>query len=120
MTVIDEIAEERQRQIEVEDWSAKHDDRYDDGSLAQAAACYAHPRRIFIAETVDGLHGEPMGIYREAWPDSWIERWWKPKTRRRDLIRAGALIVAEIERLDRADTSDDDPGRPVPPHGSGP
>jgi hypothetical protein len=34
------------------------------------------------------------------WP--WSVQWWKPKDRRRDLVRAGALIVAEIERLDRA------------------
>jgi hypothetical protein len=27
--------------------------------------------------------------------------WWKPKDRRRDLVRAAALIIAEIERLDR-------------------
>lgn len=27
--------------------------------------------------------------------------WWKPKDRRRNLVKAGALIVAEIERLDR-------------------
>jgi len=31
-----------------------------------------------------------------------LERgWWKPKGPRRDLIRAAALIVAEIERIDR-------------------
>jgi hypothetical protein len=35
-----------------------------------------------------------------VWP--WSREWWQPKDRRRDLVRAGALIVAEIERLDRA------------------
>jgi hypothetical protein len=39
-----------------------------------------------------------MGCGR-YWP--WEDKWWKPKDRRRDLVRAGALIVAEIERLDR-------------------
>jgi hypothetical protein len=38
--------------------------------------------------------------YEDLWP--WHDDWWKPKDRRRDLIRAAALIVAEIERLDRA------------------
>jgi hypothetical protein len=38
----------------------------------------------------------------EFWP--WSLHWWKPKSPRRDLIRAAALIVAEIERLDRADS----------------
>ena len=28
--------------------------------------------------------------------------WFKPTTPRRDLVKAGALIIAEIERLDRA------------------
>lgn len=36
------------------------------------------------------------------WPLSWAKSWLKPKDRRRDLIRAAALIIAEIERLDRA------------------
>lgn len=34
------------------------------------------------------------------WP--WHRVWWKPSTRRRNLVKAGALILAEIERLDRA------------------
>ena len=37
---------------------------------------------------------------RDLWP--WAASWWKPKNRRRDLVRAAALIVAEIERIDRA------------------
>jgi hypothetical protein len=35
-----------------------------------------------------------------GWP--WDLKWWKPTTPRRDLVKAAALIVAEIERLDRA------------------
>jgi hypothetical protein len=35
------------------------------------------------------------------WPQGWAG-WWKPKLRRENLVRAGALIIAEIERLDRA------------------
>jgi hypothetical protein len=34
------------------------------------------------------------------WP--WSQDWWKPTNPRRDLVKAGALIAAEIERLDRA------------------
>lgn len=93
MSVIDEIAAERRRQIEEEDWTPEHDDEHRAGELADAAACYAAD---------DGAHpneGEPPS----GWP--WGANWWKPKDRRHDLIRAGALIVAEIERLDRAEDS---------------
>ena len=34
------------------------------------------------------------------WP--WAPSWWKPRDKRSNLIRAGALILADIERLDRA------------------
>jgi hypothetical protein len=37
------------------------------------------------------------------WPSKWAEHWFKPKDPRRDLVRAAALCIAEIERLDRAD-----------------
>lgn len=96
--VISEIAEERRRQIESEGWTPAHDDRHDDGSLARAASCYADPSPQMFA---DGWPGgqKPRPV---RWPMSWGFGWWKPKDRRRDLIRAAALIVAEIERLDRA------------------
>jgi len=87
-----EIAAERRRQIGVEGWSAEHDDAHTDESLAVAAACYAMPDRKM------NRHVRPK--VPVDWP--WASGWWKPKDRRRDLIRAGALIVAEIERLDRA------------------
>lgn len=94
--VIAEIANERQRQVEQEGWSAEHDDEHTDGSLAQAAACYAAPHAV----TPFRQGGMPLNDrWRLYWP--WGRKWWKPKDRRRDLVRAAALIVAEIERLDR-------------------
>jgi len=36
----------------------------------------------------------------DVWP--WGGFTWKPTTPRRDLVKAAALILAEIERLDRA------------------
>lgn len=90
--VIFDIATERQRQIDKEGWTPKHDDEHADGSLAAAAATYA-----FSAATADRfLALDPIGF----WP--WAAEWWKPSTPRRDLIKAGALIIAEIERIDRA------------------
>lgn len=104
MSVIDEIAAERHRQIEIEGWSAEHDDAHTDGSLATAAAVYAlHPFRChFVVEQ----RGRSRGLsLADFWP--WEIKWLKPKTRRENLIKAGALIVAEIERLDRSPS----PGR---------
>lgn len=92
MTVIDEIADERKRQIEVEGWTPEHDDKEHRGAgMAVAASCYA-------------LSAAGKSNSRSQWP--WSLSWWKPKDRRRDLIRAGALIVAEIERIDRANQKD--------------
>ena len=84
---LEDIAAERQRQIEAEGWTPEHDDSHADGELAAAASCYATGRK------------------GDDWP--WSDEWWKPthgiNGSRRDLVKAGALIVAEIERLDRAE-----------------
>lgn len=93
MTVIEEIAAERRRQIEAEGWTPEHDDSHVMGELAMAAACYAAPTMFARA---DGLP--------ELWP--WSREWWKPKDRRRNLVIAAALIAAEIERLDRRNLRD--------------
>lgn len=102
MTVIEEVAAERQRQISKEGWTLEHDDEHTDGSLADAAACYAATTRAFKAEGISGsrLHV----LFGPLWPKSWADRWYRPqRSRRRKLIIAAALIVAEIERLDRAE-----------------
>lgn len=106
--IIDEIAAERRRQIEAEGWTAAHDDEQPDGTLAQAGACYALAATLDRADrAVIDNGGRPAAGYwlMKLWP--WADEWWKPKDRRRDLIRAAALIVAEIERLDRVDAAFD-------------
>jgi len=103
MSVIDEIAKERQRQISKEGWSYEHDDEHEDGSLADAAACYAATTRAFKAEEFAGVGYKPYTAYSDLWPKSWADHWFRPqKSRRRRLVIAAALLVAEIERLDRA------------------
>lgn len=102
-TALRDIAAERLRQRDVEGWAPEHDDAHDKGELAKAAAAYAT-----VAAMSDGLRDCVSGSYsiendstlRHLWP--WARSDWKPKTRRHDLVRAGALILAEIERLDRA------------------
>ena len=98
-----DVIAERQRQISEEGYAAEHDDQHVAGEMADAAACYAAvliEMRVVWDESGREFHDVPVG-----WPRSWSFRWWKPKDRRRDLVRAGALIIAEIERLDRARSS---------------
>ena len=84
-TGIEIIAAERARQTEAEGWSAAHDDEHTDGSLAVAAACYATQENQGLYERGKKLRE----LILEHWP--WERRWWK----------AGALIAAEIDRLQR-------------------
>lgn len=92
--VVGEIAAERCRQVEAEGWTPDHDDQHTDGAIARAAAAYAIHSTDY--PTIRGERSRAL----DWWP--WDLHWWKPKDRRRDLIRAAALTVAEIERLDRA------------------
>lgn len=90
------IAVERLRQITEENWTAEHDDQHANGEIARAASCYA-----LIGGSRD--RNSWRGEIPNFWP--WSPSWWKPKDRRRDLVRAGALIAAEIDRLDRLEKS---------------
>lgn len=108
-SAVAEIAAERRRQMEAESWSPEHDDRHTRGELARAASCYAVVGGMGDSTRDHYRPGHPPRSYAtgQGWP--WDAEWWKPKNRRRDLIRAGALIVAEIERLDRAATRETTP-----------
>lgn len=98
-SVVDVLAE-RQRQIEREGWTPEHDDAHDAGDMATAATCYVL-NAACVLSTLDGTEFNPFaGGGGLAWP--WDEKWWKPTTPRRDLVKAAALILAEIDRLDRA------------------
>ena len=87
-----DVVSERRRQIEVEDWTPQHDDEYVSGELVAAAGAYA-------LEATFGGRARNVWFAR-LWP--WHVEWWKPKDQRRDLVRAAALIIADIERIDRA------------------
>ncbi len=89
-----DVLAERQRQQSVEGWSPQHDDEHEDGEMADAAAAYASASARGGEDREDALADPPCD-----WP--WADAWWKPTTPRRDLVKAGALILAEIERLDR-------------------
>lgn len=98
MNVIERITAERKRQIEQENWTSEHDDRHSRGELSVAAAAYAAGRATIVEiKTWTGLE-EGYGF--NAWDgltDEVIQR--KPRIRQLEI--AAALIVAEIERLER-------------------
>ena len=88
-----DVLAERQRQITAEGWTPDHDDEHADGSMADAAGCYA----LHAHDTAkDGA----KNFVPAWWP--WEPEWYKRSSPRGDLVKAGALILAEIERLDRA------------------
>lgn len=99
MTGIELIAEERRRQIEEEGWTADHDIQHTHGEIASAAACYAMTEsdRNHLAQVTIREEDGTVKHYPVIWP--WEEQWWKPADRKKDLIRAGALIAAELDRL---------------------
>ncbi|RUI81671.1 hypothetical protein IPC412_18770 [Pseudomonas aeruginosa] len=92
-----DVQAERRRQIEAEGWTPEHDDAHSHGEMARAAACYA------LAGSSAPNDGTAALLVSLAWP--WDKQWWKPTTPRRDLVKACALGLAEIERLDRAGIS---------------
>lgn len=89
-----DVQAERRRQVEAEGWTPEHDDEHSYGQMGRAAACYA------LAGSSAPNDGTAALLVSLAWP--WDEQWWKPSTARRDLVKACALALAEIERLDRA------------------
>lgn len=86
-----DVLAERRRQGDAEGYTHGSDDGYNSPVLAKAAGCY-----ILFADAYPNA-GEPP----PQWP--WCPTYWKPKDFRRDLVRGAALVLAEIERLDRAE-----------------
>lgn len=98
-----DVLAERQRQISVEGWTQWDDDNEQgSGHLSSAAACYALNASTWLRHPGASRtnYAALSPINWTNWP--WAEQWWKPKAPRRDLVKAGALILAEIERIDRA------------------
>lgn len=86
-----DVAAERRRQIEAEGWQPDHDDEHTRGELVQAAADLCLDGTDFRVVDPDGDRMIGWGLTERHHSD-----------RRRQLVIAGALILAEIERLDRA------------------
>lgn len=119
-TGIELITEERRRQIEKEGFDANHDAQHYSGELAMAAICFAAPKKIYFNAWA------PHGgfLFEDPFPEQWDLTWDKrleysldmpdtdvneipdpanytPEQRIDLLVKAGALIAAEIDRLQR-------------------
>lgn len=93
------FSDERQRQITEEGWTPEHDDEHVNGELADVAACYATAHRWV---SMGGIEA-PLEVYPENWDLKWFKK--QKHDRKRQLIIAGALLIAELERLDRAEVA---------------
>ena len=89
------IAEERRRQMSVEGWTPDHDAKHRGKQLAKAACSYL----ISHCDPDEDACGD-LSESRPTWDWPWAMKWWKPsKEPVRNLVKAGALIAAEIDRL---------------------
>lgn len=95
--VVAEVMVERLRQV-AQGFDAAHDDAHYRGELAQAAAVYALKVQQDRSDYADELCST-------LWP--WVDPVpatpGTPAEQRETLIRAAALLVAEIERFDRCE-----------------
>lgn len=91
------ITEERQRQVDKEGWTPKHDAGHTTGDLALAGACYALAATAYTSE--GAVWNWRTREAEDLWP--WGSDTWKPTPDDyvRQLTKAGALIAAEIDRL---------------------
>jgi len=96
MNGIELIATERDRQVESEGWTSDHDAKHTPGDLAKAGSSYAS---VGASQLCLDLRFAPTDSPSRdwRWPFDW--RWWKPSEDPiRNLVKAGALIAAEIDR----------------------
>jgi len=96
------ISEERLRQIEKEHWTNEHDDEHGDFELSTAGACYALRFKAHKVIPLDAhVKLTVFEVIDKLWP--WDSKRWKPTPNDpiKQLIKAGALIAAEIDRLQR-------------------
>lgn len=89
--ILHEVYKERVRQVFDEGYSVYADDCHTHMELARGGAAYA------VAKHIDNLGRHPAQL---GWP--FPEFSFKPTDHRRNLIKAMAMLCAEVERIDRA------------------
>ena len=96
---IQEITEERERQITQEGWTAKHDDQHNKEELIQAASAYlCHCKWSIYNKRIGNNH---VPSFPSEWPFEESNFKPDPNDPIKTLKKAGALIAAEIDRLKR-------------------
>lgn len=95
-----DVLAERHRQVARENWTPEDDDCRRNDEIAAFAALYAMPPAARDWPATETGYGDTFGA--ALCPEDWSPKF---GGRRRDLVKAGALILAEIERLDRAATA---------------
>lgn len=110
MNGVDLIKAERMRQVTEEGWTEEHDKAHHQGELAWAAVCYAAPGGVYRVR----IAGDNSSLaVLDPWPYVWGREHDKRKRHKmtrqlaepthaeriRELVKAGALIAAEIDRL---------------------
>lgn len=97
---------ERLRQIKEEGYDPARDDQHVDQALAIAAACYAMPAPLREHDRW-WSRGQGWNLFNHPrfWP--FHRQYWKPAPddRVKELVKAGALIAAEIDRLKRREAA---------------
>jgi hypothetical protein len=92
-----QIAIERARQKSVEGYDQTHDIMHPTDEFCRAAIAYAvHDVSVIPSK----------GSVEGWWPEKWNAEMFKPKDRKRNLVRAGALIAAAIDRLQYEETDE--------------
>lgn len=91
------VIAERQRQQSDEGWTPEHDDGHVNDEIAAMAAYYAMPVGARDWPASETGYGATFGeaIRPEGWQAKESDRW-------DELVKAGALVLAELERLERA------------------
>ncbi len=95
------IAAERIRQVEKEGWSAEHDDEHTSMCLATAGASYALDAVSRHADVAKSWKETFNDCANRIWPFDQEMCKPTPEDPIRQLVKAGALIAAEIDRLNR-------------------
>lgn len=91
------IVQERNRQIEVEGFDKEHDSHHHVTEFINAASCYLQTGFCYAVGNEHSLDHTIQHIKRGEFV--WGKEWFKPTSCLRDLVKAGALIAAAIDRL---------------------